>query len=112
MAGEVRYDRQDAVVTLTIDNRAARNAMTWEMYEQLAAACDRIAADRSVRVVVLRGAGHQAVVAGTDISQFLQFATGQDGLRYEEQMEAVTAKLEQLRQPTVAVIEGYAVGAE
>ena len=41
--------------------------MTWQMYDGLVAACDRIEADRTVRVATLRGAGGEAFVAGTDI---------------------------------------------
>ena len=108
--GQVRFERDGAVVRLTFDRPAARNAMTWKMYEQLAEACDRIHDDRSVRVVVLRGEGGRAFIAGTDISQFADFTDGQDGIDYENQMEAITQKLEQLPQPTIAVIDGYAVG--
>jgi enoyl-CoA hydratase len=108
--GEVRVEQDGAVVTLTFAREAARNAMTWKMYDELDAACDRIRADDAVRVVVLRGAGDRAFIAGTDISQFADFSSGDDGLDYEARVGGVTAKLEQLPVPTVAVIEGYAVG--
>jgi enoyl-CoA hydratase len=108
--GEVRYEQDGAVVTLTFAREAARNAMTWKMYDELDAACDRIRDDDSVRVVVLRGAGDRAFIAGTDISQFAEFQTGDDGLAYEARIESITEKLEQLPKPTIAVVEGYAVG--
>lgn len=108
--GEVRYERSGSVVQLTFAREAARNSMTWTMYDQLGAACDRIREDPSVRAVLLRGQGDRAFVAGTDISQFADFATGDDGIAYEERVRVVTEKLEQLPQPTIAVIEGYAVG--
>jgi enoyl-CoA hydratase/carnithine racemase len=108
--GEVRVEQDGAVVTLTFAREAARNAMTWKMYDELDAACDRIHADDTVRVVVLRGAGDRAFIAGTDISQFADFSSGDDGLAYEARIGSITAKLEQLPVPTVAVIQGYAVG--
>ena len=108
--GQVRFERDGAVVHLTFDRPAARNAMTWKMYQELAAACDRIHEDVSVRVVVLRGEGGRAFVAGTDIAQFAAFRDPQDGIDYEARMDAVTEKLERLPQPTIAVIDGYAVG--
>jgi enoyl-CoA hydratase/carnithine racemase len=108
--GQVRYDQDGPVVRLTFDRPAARNAMTWKMYQELEAACDRIRDDNSVRVVVLRGAGGRAFIAGTDIAQFADFEDGDDGVAYEARMEVITEKLERLRQPTVAVIDGYAVG--
>jgi enoyl-CoA hydratase/carnithine racemase len=63
-----------------------------------------------VRVLVLRGAGGRAFVAGTDIGQFREFAGGTDGIAYERRVERVLARLEAVRVPTVAVVEGYAVG--
>ena len=108
--GQVRYEQDGSVVKLTFDRERARNAMTWKMYDELDAACDRLAEDDSVRVVVLRGAGNRAFIAGTDISQFAEFEDGDDGLAYEARIESITEKLEQLPMPTIAVIEGYAVG--
>lgn len=108
--GTVRVEREGAVVTLTFDREASRNAMTWKMYEDLRQACDAIAEDPTVRVVVLRGQGEKAFVAGTDISQFEEFSTGQDGIDYEQRVGAITDKLEQLPQATIAAVRGYAVG--
>lgn len=109
--GEVRMTRDGQVVTLTFARAHARNAMTWPMYEQLRAACRSLRDDRTCRVVVLRGDGDEAFVAGTDIGQFTGFADGADGLAYEERMEEVFADLEALPQVTVAVVEGPAAGS-
>jgi enoyl-CoA hydratase len=108
--GEVRYSRDGAVATVIFDRPAARNAMTWRMYEQLAEACARIAAERRLRVAVLRGAGGKAFIAGTDIAQFAAFRSAEDGIAYEEKMEGTIAGLEALPVPTLAVIEGFAIG--
>ena len=64
-----------------------------------------------VRVVVLRGAGGRAFVAGTDISQFLDFSTGEDGLRYEAEIDRVVGRLETVRVPTIALVDGVAMGS-
>ena len=84
--------------------------MTWGMYQQLGDICAQLAGDDSVRVVVFRGAGGKAFVAGTDIAQFLDFKSGDDGMGYEEQMEAILGGLETLPMPTLAVVEGWAIG--
>ena len=57
------------VASLTFNRPEARNALTWEMYDALAAACDRVDANTDVRVFVVKGAG-KAFAAGTDIAQF------------------------------------------
>jgi enoyl-CoA hydratase/carnithine racemase len=108
--GAVHLRREGAVAYVTFDRPAARNAMTWTMYQALGAACECISADRQARVAVFRGAGGKAFVAGTDIAQFREFKSGDDGLRYEEVMERHLSAVEQLEIPTLAVIEGWAVG--
>jgi len=108
--GEVHFARDGAIARITFDRPAARNAMTWHMYEQLRAICEQLAADREVRVAVFRGAGGQAFIAGTDIAQFLEFKSGEDGIAYEAKMEHNLGLLEALPMPTLAVIEGWAIG--
>ena len=108
--GRVELRRDGPVAHVTIDRPAARNAMTWAMYEQLGAACERIAADAGVRVAVFRGAGGKAFVAGTDIAQFREFNGAEDGLKYERVMSGFLSAVEQLPMPTLVVIEGWAIG--
>ncbi len=108
--GEVRLVRDGAVATIWFDRPQARNAMTWAMYEGLAAACAELSADASVRVTVLRGVGGKAFIAGTDIAQFLEFTTPEQGVAYEAKMEAYLGALEALPMPTLCVVEGWAIG--
>ncbi len=108
-AGRVGYERRGAAAVITFDRPEARNAMTWAMYDQLYEACERLDGD-DARVAVLRGAGGKAFVAGTDIRQFAEFSGGDDGLGYEQRMDAIIGRLESVRVPTLAVVEGWAVG--
>ncbi len=110
MADEILVDRDGPVVTLTFNRPEARNAMTWSMYERLYRACDDVDADESVRVLVLRGAGGKAFVAGTDIGQFQTFSTPEDGIVYERDGDRRIDRLERVGKPVIAQIEGYAVG--
>jgi enoyl-CoA hydratase/carnithine racemase len=108
--GEVRYLRDGAVATVIFDRPAAHNAMTWRMYEQLGDACARMQQESGLRVAVFRGAGGKAFIAGTDIGQFDAFRTGEDGLAYEEKMDGHIGAIEALPVPTLAVIDGFALG--
>lgn len=110
MTGQVTLAWQGRIATLTFDRPEARNAMTWAMYQQLAQHCRQLAEDRNARVVVMRGAGGEAFVAGTDISQFADFRSGDDGVAYERQIDEGIALIEALPMPTLAVIDGWAVG--
>jgi enoyl-CoA hydratase/carnithine racemase len=107
---ELLFDRDGAIATITFNRPHARNAMTWAMYQGLYETCEKVDADEDVRVLVLRGAGGKAFVAGTDITQFQEFRGAEDGLAYEERLDRIVGRLESVRVPTVAAIEGYAVG--
>ena len=108
--GMVHYRRDGVIARITFDRPEARNAMTWTMYDQLYAACDRVRADPELRVAVFRGAGGKAFVAGTDIGQFREFKSGEDGVNYERRMSMYFGAVEALPVPTIAAIEGWAVG--
>jgi len=107
--GEVRWAQVGATAHITITRPAARNAMSWEMYDQLGAVLDAIDATDGVRVAVLRGAGGQWI-AGTDIAEFVDVTTGDDGVAYERRLDAVLQRLARVRVPTLAVVEGQAMG--
>jgi enoyl-CoA hydratase/carnithine racemase len=107
----VDYEIHGSVATVTFNRPQAHNAMTFAMYDALVEHCEAIDADDRVKVAVLRGAGGRAFVAGTDIHQFAEFRTPQDGLRYERRIDAVLDRLEAVRKPTVAYVDGFAMGS-
>jgi len=104
------FETDGPVATLTFNRPEARNAMTWEMYEALVSACRRVNEDATIRVLILRGAGGKAFVAGTDIAQFKHFSNRDDGLKYEERLDHVLDQLEGVNKPTIAQVEGVAAG--
>jgi enoyl-CoA hydratase/carnithine racemase len=110
VAQHTLFEIEGHVATLTFDRPEARNAMTWEMYQALVDACERVDRDEAVRVLILRGAGGKAFVAGTDISQFKAFQDRQDGIKYEERLDHVLDRLERVTKPTIAHVQGVAAG--
>jgi enoyl-CoA hydratase/carnithine racemase len=107
----VDWERRGPAAWVTFNRPEAHNAMTFEMYEALFECCERADADDEVRVLVLRGAGEKAFVAGTDIRQFTQFSSPEDGLRYEATIDRIVGRLETVRKPTVALVHGFAMGS-
>lgn len=99
-----------AVAFLTFNRPEARNAMTWDMFDALVEACDRVDADSHLRAFVLRGAGGKAFVSGTDISQFTRFTSRDDAIAYERRLDSVIDRLERVAVPTIAQIQGVAAG--
>lgn len=106
---DVLWDTRESIATLTFNRPQARNALTWEMYDALARACDAVDADPDLRVLVIRGEGG-SFAAGTDISQFRDFRTGEDGVAYERRLDAMVERLERVTVPTIAQVDGAAVG--
>jgi enoyl-CoA hydratase/carnithine racemase len=104
------FETDGPLAFLTFDRPDARNAMTWEMYQALVETCDRVDRDASLRVLILRGAGGRAFVAGTDITQFQNFKDRGDGVKYEERLDRVLDRLERVSRPTIAQVEGVAAG--
>lgn len=107
--GAVHLAIDGAIASVTFDRPEARNAMTWAMYEQLRAHCERLREDASVRAVRFQGAGSEAFVAGTDIAQFQDF-DGEHGVQYERRIDATMQLLAALPMPTVAVVQGWCIG--
>ena len=104
------YAVEDGIARLTFNRPQARNALTFAMYEQMAAICETINADRSIKAMILTGAGDKAFASGTDISQFRAFKTAQDALDYEARIDRVLGALESCRVPTIAAIAGACTG--
>jgi enoyl-CoA hydratase/carnithine racemase len=107
---DLLYDVQDGVARMTFNRPQARNALTFAMYERMAAICEAINADRSIKALILTGAGEKAFASGTDISQFRAFKTPQDALDYEARIDRVLGALEQVRVPVIAAIAGACTG--
>ena len=101
---DVLVTRDGPIVTLTFNRPAHRNALTWQMYDRLHALCEEVDVDDSARVLVLRGAGGKAFVAGTDIGQFTAFETAADGLAYERDGDVRMDRLERVSKPVIAQI--------
>ena len=107
---EVLVSREGPIIRLTFNRPEARNAMTWGMYQRLYEVCEEVDADDSIRVLVLKGAGGKAFVAGTDISQFTQFKGAEDGLKYERDGDKRSGRIGRVTKPVIAQIEGVCVG--
>jgi enoyl-CoA hydratase/carnithine racemase len=110
MSEELLYEVRDGIGYVTFNRPQARNALTFAMYERLAAICGEAGGDASLKVLVLSGTGDKAFAAGTDIAQFRDFRTAEDGLAYEARIDRVIDTLERCRVPTVAAIAGACTG--
>ena len=107
-SSNVVLDIDGPIATVTLARTAAKNALTWEMYDALVEACDAVPT-AGARVVIIRGSDG-AFSSGTDIAQFDQVRSGADGVAYERRLAHVIERLEAVDVPTIASIDGPAVG--
>jgi enoyl-CoA hydratase/carnithine racemase len=109
MSEEIRTERRGGALWIVVDRPAARNALTFAMYDRIAALCRDANADATVKAVVLTGSG-EAFVAGTDIAQFVDFKSASQALEYEHRMDDWLGAIEDVRVPTIAALRGPVVG--
>jgi enoyl-CoA hydratase len=107
---DLLFEVRNGIGRATFNRPQARNAFTFEMYERLAQICEQADKDRSIKALVLQGAGDKAFASGTDINQFRAFKTPEHAIEYESRLDRVLATLEQCRVPTIAAIAGACTG--
>ncbi len=108
--GRLIYEQDGTVARIVFDNPSAYNALTRQMQYDLRDICRNLGKDATVRVLTLRGVGGKAFVSGTDISRFAEFGSGLDGIAYERDIDECMNALETVPVPTIAVVDGWAVG--
>ncbi|HEX7087439.1 MAG TPA: enoyl-CoA hydratase-related protein [Vicinamibacterales bacterium] len=102
-------ERHGAVLALTLNRPRALNALDAATVTALGDAIAQAASDESVRVVTLTGAGDRAFAAGADINEIA--ALGPEAARrFAERGQAVFRALETLGKPSIAAVNGYALG--
>ncbi len=104
----IRSERRGSVELLTLDRPKALNALDRATLEELLDCCGRLGADTSVRAVVLTGEG-RAFVAGADIAE-MRGLDAQQAEVFSRLGHAVMDALESLAVPTIAAVNGYALG--
>jgi enoyl-CoA hydratase len=100
---------EDRVGLLTVNRPKALNALDGRTIGELAQVLDAVAGDRSVRALVLTGAGEKAFVAGADISEMAGLSP-LEARSFAEAGQRAFARLEALPIPTVAAVNGFALG--
>ncbi len=95
---------------MVFDHEARRNAMTVDMWRSVPAACDELMANDDVRVVILRGAGETAFVAGADISQFGSERSADSRGGYETATDNAEGAIQAITKPVMCMIHGFCIG--
>ncbi len=109
-APNIRVDLEGSCARVTIDRADRRNAMTLAMWQGMADVFGQLGADRSVRAIVLTGAGAD-FSTGADIGEFDEIRhDAAASAAYEVAVDACSSAIESVPQPTVAALHGYCLG--
>src|SRR5260370_42370264 len=107
----IELNRTENVATIALARPEKLNALTTDMWKELRAAFETVAADGSVRVVVLRGVGGRAFCVGADIGEFEQTRAGKSqAIAFAEIVHDCVRAIQDCPPPTIAAIEGLCVG--
>ncbi len=99
------------IATVTINRPAQRNAISFTMWTQLTETLRELDADRSVRCVVITGAGNEAFSAGADISDFEQYRSDSaKGRIYNRAVDGLLETVAEMATPVISMIRGFAAG--
>src|SRR5713101_2065774 len=106
----ILVDKADGVATVTLNRPEARNAIDVRMREELVGAFDELEADETARAIILTGAGGH-FSAGGDVKTMVKRHTAADGRARVELLNRFVLRLFNFPKPTIAMVDGFAVGA-
>ncbi len=103
------YEKKDNIGYITFNRPKVLNALNRKTMEELGDLLAHVREDKEVRVLILTGAGEKAFVAGADINELAQ-RTPVDGKEFSLFGQGVLHMLETLGKPSIAAINGFALG--
>jgi enoyl-CoA hydratase/carnithine racemase len=110
-ADKVLTKRVGAVAEIILNNPARHNAISLDMWQRMAELLAEAAADRSVRVLIVAGAGGRAFAAGADISRFESERASLEATRHYNVIAGeASERLYTFPRPTIAKIRGFCIG--
>ncbi len=105
----ILLEREGAVAVITVNRPKALNALNADTLKELDRAFDELGADKSLSAVIITGAGEKAFVAGADIA-FMKDLNPVEARNFALLGQAVLNKIENLPQPVIAAVNGFALG--
>jgi enoyl-CoA hydratase len=107
---EIIYQKENGLAIITFNRPEARNALNYRAIDEALEAANDAEADDSVRVLILTGAGDKAFVAGADIGELRERNTMTELGERSARRRVLANRLETMSKPTIAAINGFAVG--
>ncbi|MGQ9819416.1 MAG: enoyl-CoA hydratase/isomerase family protein [Candidatus Kapaibacteriales bacterium] len=103
------FEKKQNYCIITLNRPEKLNALNFRLFDELAESIRRIELDPEIKAVILTGAGDKAFAAGADISELHQ-SNERSGVLFSRHGSIVMFRLEQLKIPVIAAVNGYALG--
>ncbi|MDD3599138.1 MAG: enoyl-CoA hydratase/isomerase family protein [Bacillota bacterium] len=105
----VKLELDDGIATITISRPKALNALNSAVLDELDSAITQVGENRAARALIITGEGNKAFVAGADIGEMVNL-TPDEAVAFSRRGQAVFSAIERLPIPTIAAVNGYALG--
>ena len=109
MYSTLLYEKKDTIGILTINRPEKMNALSNQLTSELKMVLDTVEQDDMLRILVITGAGDKAFVAGADIQE-LVIRDAQIGRKVSKERQDLFSRIENLAVPSIAAVNGYALG--
>ena len=111
MSDYVLVQYEPPLATIIFNRPDQRNAISYDMWGELASTLADLDSDQDIRTIVFAGAGDEAFSAGADIKDFQKYRSdSQKGALYNDAVNGLLAQLHSMATPTISMIDGFAVG--
>ena len=105
----IRLEEKDHIAYLTIDQPKVLNALSSRVLTELGQVADQVAQSETIKVLIVTGAGEKAFVAGANIKE-MKDLNATEGRAFSDLGNTVFEKICNLPQPTIAAVNGFALG--
>ncbi len=106
----ILIEKTTSIAKIIINRPKKLNALNSETISELSSAFEALEDDDNVKVILLKGSGDKAFVAGADISEFANFSVEEGGSLARKGQEMLFDLVENLSTPVIALINGFALG--
>jgi len=105
----VTTSKSDGICIIKINRPEKLNAMNSDVAKEIISIFEKTGTDDSVKVIILTGEGDRAFSAGADI-EYMSKISPDESVEYAKLGQLLTATVENVRQPTIAAVNGFALG--
>ena len=109
MYQNIIVDKQDSILTITINREEKMNALNIVLLQEIKLAINAAQTDEAVKGIIITGSGSKAFAAGADIAEFADFSV-EKGTQMSRDGHQVMNAIEQSKKPVIAAVNGFALG--